>query len=439
MDKKDVLERLHEEKIEFLQLQFIDIFGVYKNVEVPTSQFDKALSGEIMFDGSSIEGFTRIEESDMVLKPDLDTFMIYSFEDEDKIGRVICDVYRPDGSAFLGCPRVMLKKVIKEANDMGYSMMLGPELEFFLFCKDENGHPTLKTQDDAGYFDMAPVDEGEVARRDIIDVLISLGFEVEASHHEVAIGQHEIDFKYEDALRAADNITSFKFVTKKIASRHGLHATFMPKPIFGINGSGMHCNQSLYKNGENAFYDPKADMQLSKTTLHYIAGIMEHIKAAVAITNPLVNSYKRLVPGYEAPVNIAWSEKNRSPLIRVPASRGKGTRIEVRVPDPSCNPYLAIAVMLKAGLDGIKRNLQPPPPVNKNIFTMSDREKARLKIGPVPANLSEALHYLKKDKIVQDALGEHIYNHFYRSKKFEWDQYISQVHGWEVERYLKTY
>lgn len=440
ISKQEILGRLKEEQVEFLQLQFIDIFGICKNVEVPASQFSKAIDGEIMFDGSSVDGFTRIEESDMILVPDLNSFCIFDWgKDEDKVARLICNVHNPDGSEFIGCPRLALKRVIKEATDLGHKMVVGPEAEFFIFKIDENKQVTRNTHDRAGYFDMSPLDEGEPVRREIVKMLQKLGFEVEAAHHEVARGQYEIDFKYAEALAAADNIATFKLVVKKVASKYGMHATFMPKPIFGINGSGMHCNQSLFKGDENVFYDSKAENQLSDICLHYLAGILEHSKGMVAITNPLINSFKRLVPGYEAPVNIAWSEKNRSPLIRIPAKRGKSTRVEVRVPDPACNPYLALAVMLKAGLDGIQRKLEPPPPVNKNIFEMSEREKARLKIGAIPANLSEALHYLKRDPVVQSALGPHIYEQFYHAKRKEWETYISQVHNWEINQYIVNY
>ncbi|MBF0314235.1 MAG: type I glutamate--ammonia ligase [Oligoflexia bacterium] len=437
--KNSILENLKKNKIDFLQLQFIDIFGICKNVEVPSSQFEKALNGEILFDGSSIDGFVRIEESDMLLVPDLATFRIYDWGDksEDKVARLICNVHNADGSEFDGCPRLTLIRAAKEAAKMGFNMVVGPEAEFFIFKKDPiSNNVTLTTNDRGGYFDMAPVDEGEIVRREIIKVLQRLDFEVEAGHHEVAPGQHEIDFKYEDAVTAADNIITFKLVVKKIATRHGMHATFMPKPVFGLSGNGMHCHQSLFKDDKNVFFDAKGEWQLSKLCLQYLAGILEHSKGMVAITNPLINSYKRLVPGYEAPINIAWSEKNRSPLIRIPAKRGKSTRIEVRVPDPACNPYLALAVMLAAGLDGIKKKMVPPAPVNKNIFEMTQREKARLKISNIPANLSEALHYLKRDEVLKAALGEHIYNHFYEAKRKEWEAYTSFVHNWEVDQYL---
>jgi len=443
MDSKEILKVADEEHVHFMRLEFIDIMGVLKNVEIPRSQFQKALDNEIMFDGSSIEGFTRIEESDMLLFPDLDTFRLNPWKNEDgsRVARLICDVKLPDGSDFPGCPRTALKRQVERAAKMGYRMVCGPEAEFFLFqTADDTGRVVTETHDVGGYFDLTPVDKGEEARRDIVVMLEQMGFEVEAAHHEVAPGQHEIDFRYAEAVECADNVSTFRFVVKKAALDRGLHATFMPKPIYGVNGSGMHTHQSLLtKAGENAFFDPKADRKLSKIALSYIAGILDHARAFVAITNPLVNSYKRLVPGFEAPVNVAWSEKNRSPLLRVPAKRGMSTRCEVRVPDPSCNPYLALAVMLAAGLDGVEKGAGPGDPVNKNIFEMSERQKKRLKIRQLPANLSEALDNLEKDDVVKDALGPHILENYLRAKRQEWADYISHVHPWEQDRYLEAY
>ncbi len=442
MKKAEILKIAEEESVRFLRLQFTDLMGVLKNVEVPASQFEKALDGQIMFDGSSIEGFTRIEESDMLLEPDLDTWQInpWNSPDGSRVARLICDVKLPDGSPFGGCPRTVLKNVVRKAEEKGFRMVCGPEAEFFLFQLDDRGEVVVETHDVGGYFDLTPIDRGEECRRDIVVVLEDMGFEVEAAHHEVAPGQHEIDFKYADALECCDNVVTFKFVVKKVALDYNLHATFMPKPIFGVNGSGMHTHQSLLdKKGNNAFFDKDADLQLSDTALSYIAGILDHAAAFVAVTNPLVNSYKRLVPGYEAPINVAWSERNRSPLVRVPAKRGMSTRCEVRVPDPACNPYLALAVMLAAGLDGIERGLEPPPPVNKNIFTMSEREKKRLKIKQLPANLSEALDNLEKDQVLLDSLGDHVAEHFLNAKRQEWADYISSVHAWERDRYLGRY
>ena len=442
MTKDEILRLADEEKVRFLRLQFTDLMGVIKNVEVPRSQFEKAIDGQIMFDGSSIEGFTRIEESDMLLVPELSTFRVnpWSMTDGAKVARMICDVYLPDGSPFAGCPRLALKRQVARAEALGYSLVCGPEAEFFLFQKDANGSTRVgATHDVGGYFDLTPVDLGEECRRDIVMVLESMGFEVEAAHHEVAPGQHEIDFKYGDAVPCADNVSTFRFVVKKVALEHGLHATFMPKPIFGVNGSGMHVHQSLFRGSENAFFDEKAEYQLSSTAMSYIGGLLEHAPAFVAITNPLVNSYKRLLPGFEAPINVAWSEKNRSPLVRVPARRGNSTRCELRVPDPSCNPYLAFAVTLAAGLDGIEKGVHPGPPVNKNIFTMSQREKRRLKIGQLPSNLEGALDALEKSPVIKAALGDHIAEHFVAAKRQEWAEYLAHVHPWESERYLDQY
>jgi glutamine synthetase len=378
----------------------------------------------------------------MLLHPDLDSFRLNPWKNPDgsRVARLICDVKLPDESDFPGCPRTTLRRQVERAAAKGYKMVAGPEAEFFLFHKDDDGRVLTETHDVGGYFDLTPVDKGEEARRDIVIMLEQMGFEVEAAHHEVAPGQHEIDFRYAEAIECADNVSTFRFVVKKVAQDRGLHATFMPKPIFGVNGSGMHTHQSLLtKDGKNAFFDPKAERGLSQTAMHYIGGILDHARAFVAITNPLVNSYKRLVPGYEAPVNIAWSEKNRSPLVRVPAKRGMSTRCEVRVPDPACNPYLALAVMLASGLDGIERKLDAGEPVNQNIFTMSERQKRRLRIRQLPANLSEALDNLERDPVVKGALGDHILDNYLRAKRQEWAEYISHVHPWEQERYLETY
>ncbi|MCK5058404.1 MAG: type I glutamate--ammonia ligase [Candidatus Aminicenantes bacterium] len=440
MNKNEVLKVLQEEKVNYLRLQFTDIMGINKNVEVPPSQFEKALEGKILFDGSSIEGFSRIEESDMLLCPDPGTLIIYPWNEKSrKEARLICDIYNPDDTPFEGCPRGVLKRAIAEADEMGVMMNAGLEAEFFLFEKDEKGEITTNTHDAGGYFDLTPIDKGEEARQAMVDTLCAIGFEVETAHHEVAPGQHEIDFKYADALTSADRIATFRFVVRKVATHFDLHATFMPKPIFGESGSGMHTHQSLFAKDRNVFYDEKGKYRLSTIALNYIAGLLQHAKGITAITNPLVNSYKRLVPGYEAPTFISWSERNRSPLVRVPAKRGIGTRIELRSPDPSANPYLALAVMLKAGLDGIKKNLLPPDPVDKNMYTMSKREKARLKIGSLPGNLSEALYYMGKDKLVKAVLGSHIYDHFVGARRKEWELYIQQVHPWEIDRYLSMY
>ncbi|OAT79971.1 type I glutamate--ammonia ligase [Desulfotomaculum copahuensis] len=438
--KKEVLAKARELGVKFIRLQFTDITGVLKNMAITVEQLEKALDGELMFDGSSIHGFTRIEESDMYLRPDPKTFAVFPWRPRDgAVARLMCDVYNPDGTPYEGCPRNTLKRVLAEAAEMGFSMNVGPELEFFLFQVDADGHPTLRTHDKAGYFDLSPVDMGENARRSMVLTLEDMGFEIEASHHEVAPGQHEIDFKYSDALDVADKIVTFKFVVRTIAQRHGLHATFMPKPVFGINGSGMHMNQSLFRGNENAFYDPSAPDGLSEVARNYIGGLVKHARAFAAVTNPTVNSYKRLVPGYEAPVYIAWSERNRSPLIRIPAKRGLSTRIELRNPDPSCNPYLAIAACLRAGLDGIKNGLQPPPSCDRNIYQMTPEERKELGINSLPASLEEALAELAADEVVRGALGEYVFEKYVHAKKMEWENYRIQVHPWEVEEYLSKF
>jgi len=439
--KDDVIRLAEENNVGFIRLQFTDIMGVPKNVSITREQLGKALDGELMFDGSSIEGFARIEESDMYLKPDPNTFMIFPWTlgEEMSIGRLICDVYNPDNTPFVGCPRYALKRALNRAAEHGFSMNVGPEAEFFLFLKDEEGKPTLKTHDRAGYFDLAPVDLGENARREMVLTLQKMGFEVEASHHEVAPGQHEIDFKYDEALNTADKIVTFRSVVRIIAQKHGLHATFMPKPIYGIAGSGMHLHISLFKEGQNAFYNPNTPDQLSQTALHFIAGILHHAKALTAITNPTVNSYKRLVPGYEAPVYIAWSYRNRSPLVRIPARRGIGTRMELRNPDPSCNPYLALAVILRAGLDGIEKRMDPPETVNQNIYEMDLEAREKAGIESLPGTLREALIELSNDEVIQDALGPHIFSRFMYAKRVEWEDYRGRVHEWEIEEYLAKF
>ena len=436
--KEDVLRSEKEKDVQFIRLQFTDIFGQLKNVAITQSQLEKALDNKCMFDGSSIEGYVRINESDMYLRPDYDSFVILPWKD--RVARMICDVYCADGKTpFLGDPRNVLKKVIKEAADMGYTFNVGPECEFFLFQLDEEGNPTTKTGDVAGYFDMGPSDQGEQCRRDICLALEEMGFEIEASHHEVAQGQHEIDFRFDEALKTADNVVTFKHVVKTYARRHGLHATFMPKPVYGINGSGMHTNMSLMKDGKNAFYDPEAELGLSETAMHFIAGVLKHVKAITAVANPLVNSYKRLVPGYEAPVYIAWSASNRSSLIRVPAARGMGTRIELRSPDPSCNPYLEMALCLAAGLDGIKQNLAAPAGTNKNIFAMSPKELEAEGIESLPGSLEEAMVEFQKDPFIKETLGEHVYEKYLEGKLREWRHYRNKVTGWEIDRYLNKY
>lgn len=439
--KEEIFELVKENNVKFIRLQFTDIFGVLKNVAITVDQLAKAMNNECMFDGSSIEGFARIEESDMYLRPDPDTFVIFPWRPQvGKEARLICDVYTAEGEPFKGDPRYVLKKVIARANAMGYdSFNVGPECEFFLFLTDSEGNPTTITHDNAGYFDLGPIDLGENARRDISMVLDEMGFEIEASHHEVAPGQHEIDFKYTDALTAADAILTFKLVVKVMAQRHGLHATFMPKPIEGINGSGMHTNLSLFKGEENAFFDPNDKLQLSQDAYYFLGGLMKNVAAITALTNPTVNSYKRLVPGYEAPVYVAWSAKNRSPLIRIPAVRGKATRLELRNPDPSCNPYLALAGILAAGLDGIENKIEPPDPVNANIFEMSEKSRKKNKIGSLPVDLNEAVSMMKNSPLVKDVLGEHVMGKYIEAKTSEWDAYRTKVTQWELDSYLTKY
>ena len=439
-NKQDVLELLRGQQVRFLRLQFSDIMGIIKNVEVPQSQFEKALAGDIMFDGSSIEGFVRVEESDMVLKPDFDTYAVFPWGDaENRVARIICDVFTSDDRPFPGDPRWVLKQQIHAAEKLGYEMMAGCEAEFFLFQRTGDGSPSRMTHDSGGYFDLTPVDLGEVARRDVVNVLELMGFEVEAAHHEVAQGQHEIDFRYSDALTTADDLSTFKFVVRNIALQHNLHATFMPKPIYGQNGSGMHTHQSLFQDGENAFYDAKGADQISKVMRWYVGGLLRHARSFCAVTNPLVNSYKRLVPGYEAPVNVAWSHHNRSPLVRIPARRGKGTRLELRMPDPSANPYLALAVQLAAGLDGIRSKVNPPDPVDRNIWELSVRDRRKYKIADLPRDLGEAVDLMKRSNFIKQVLGEHVYGNFLAAKEKEWQDYIAQVHEWEIEQYLALY
>ncbi len=439
--KEQIIKMVQDEDIKFIRMQFTDIFGQLKNVAITASQIEKALNNQIMFDGSSIEGFVRLEESAQCLYPDLDSFVIFPWRPQHgKVARLICDVYNPDGTPFVGDPRGVLKNVLKKAKDMGFDTFnVGPEAEFFLFQTDEEGKPTTKTNDEAGYFDLGPLDHGESTRREICLNLEQMGFEIEASHHEVAQGQHEIDFKYQDALHCADSVMTFKLAVKILAQKNGLHATFMPKPIFGIAGSGMHINMSLFKKGKNVFYDEKGEKGLSKAAYSFIAGVLHHMKGIAAITNPLVNSYKRLVPGYEAPCYMAWSASNRSALIRIPAARGQATRLELRCPDPCCNPYLALAVCLAAGLDGIEKGMTPPPEVVENIFEMTPAARRRKGIDALPGSLEEALTALKKDKFILDVLGEHVASQYIAGKEAEWDEYRTRVSSWERDKYMINY
>ncbi|MFC3927295.1 type I glutamate--ammonia ligase [Streptococcus caprae] len=441
----DIRREVKEKNVTFLRLMFSDIMGTMKNVEIPATdeQLDKVLSNKVMFDGSSIEGFVRINESDMYLYPDLDTWIIFPWGDENgAVAGLICDIYTAKGEPFAGDPRGNLKKALKHMEEVGYtSFNLGPEPEFFLFKMDENGEPTLEVNDKGGYFDLAPTDLADNTRREIVNVLTQMGFEVEASHHECAVGQHEIDFKYSDVLKACDNIQLFKLVVKTIARKHNMYATFMAKPKYGIAGSGMHCNMSLFNQNGNAFYDPEdpRGMELSQDAYYFLGGLMKHAYSYTAITNPTVNSYKRLVPGYEAPVYIAWAGQNRSPLIRVPASRGMGTRLELRSVDPMANPYLTMAVLLEAGLDGIVNKIDAPAPVEANIYSMSSEQRRKAGIIDLPSTLHNALKALKESEVVREALGEHIYTNFYRAKRIEWQSYASFVSQWELDNYLHLY
>jgi len=442
LNREDIYKIVEDENVKFVRLQFTDILGVMKSISIPVEQLEKALDGELMFDGSSIEGFVRIEESDMYLKPDISSFLVLPWTSPVSSGktiRFICDIFGPDGQPFIGCPRYALTNVLQEAKDIGYSMQVGPEPEFFMFPLDDKGLPTLETHDKASYFDLPPVDKGEDARRDMVETLQSMGFEIEAAHHELAPGQHEIDFKYTDALKTADNIMTFRIVVRTVAPRHGLHATFMPKPVHGIAGSGMHMHISLFKDGENIFYDASKEDGLSESCRFFIAGVLKHARAISAITSPTVNSYKRLVPGYEAPVYIAWSYRNRSPLIRIPARRGIGTRIEVRSPDPTCNPYLGLAVILKAGLEGIREKIAPPASVEQNIYEMDLASRNEQGIASLPENLYEAIKELKRDRLIQEALGPHIYSRFVLAKTKEWENFCSVVHQWEIDEYLEKF
>ncbi|MDW7673334.1 MAG: type I glutamate--ammonia ligase [Bacillota bacterium] len=435
-----MFHKVEEAGIEFIRLQFIDIFGVLKSVNVTPDELEDALDGHLMFDGSSIDGFARINESDQALVPDPDTFQIMPWRPTEKgVARMICDVHNPDGTPFEGCPRGNLKRVLQEAIDMGFELNMGPEGEFFLFHTDDRGTPTLDIHDKAGYFDLAPIDNGEDARRDIVLTMKQMGFRIEASHHEVAPGQHEIDFKYDEALRTADKWVTFRDVVKNIAKQHKLYATFMPKPFAGENGSAMHCNQSLFKNGENIFYDPEREYKLSEEALYYMGGILQHAKGMTAIVNPIINSYKRLRPGYEAPIHIAWSNSNRSTLIRVPSRRGKATRVELRSPDPVANPYLAFAVMLKAGLEGIKNRITPPPSVEEDVYNLTAKQRAALDLEYLPRDLYAALKEMERDSLVKEAIGSHCYNRFLEGKYKEWNEYAEQVHQWEINNYLGKY
>lgn len=441
--KDDIRAIIENENVEFLRLQFSDVFGTIKNVEVPVSQLEKVLDNKMMFDGSSIDGFVRIEESDMYLYPDLSTFLIFPWATDSrggKVGRLICDIYTVDGEPFAGDPRNNLKRVLREMNDAGFDdFNLGTEPEFFLFKLDEFGNPTTQLNDKGGYFDLAPLDMGEDTRREIVLEMEKMGFEVEAAHHEVAPGQHEVDFKYADALDAADNIQTFKLIVKTIARKHGLYATFMPKPVAGINGNGMHVNMSLFKEGKNVFFDADGADGLSATAYSFLGGLLEHAANYTAITNPTVNSYKRLTPGYEAPVYVAWSGSNRSPMVRVPASRGQSTRLELRTVDPTANPYLAFAAILGAGLDGVRRDIEPRDSVDQNIYLMDESERRKAGITDLPDTLLDAVQSFEGDDTMLDAIGPYMARTFSDAKRLEYKAFRQAVSQWELDTYLDQY
>ncbi|MDQ2085495.1 type I glutamate--ammonia ligase [Herbivorax sp. ANBcel31] len=434
--RKDIAKR----GVELIRLQFIDIFGFAKNVSITPDELDSALDGELMFDGSSVDGYGRIEESDMYLVPDLETFAPFSWNPEKTgVAHIICNVYGPDKKPFIGCPRNILKRSLAKAKELGYEFNVGPEGEFFLFPLDKKEQPVFNTHDDAGYFDLSPVDRGEDARRDMIVTMKKLGFSIETSHHEVAPGQHEIDFKYDEALKAADQWIIFKQIVKSIANNHGLYASFIPKPFSGENANAMHCNQSLKINGDNGFHDPDDPLGLSQIAKYYIGGLIKHGKGIAAICNPTVNSYKRLVPGYEAPTNISWSCCNRSTFIRIPLSRGERTRLELRTPDPTANPYLVFAVMLSAGLDGIINKIDPPEDIKENVGDIPKEVLCDNNIANYPNDLEEALDEMEKDPLIKETLGKHAYRTFIRSKRAEWREFEQEVHPWEIKKYFRSY
>ncbi|MDO5733432.1 MAG: type I glutamate--ammonia ligase [Eubacteriales bacterium] len=436
-DQASILKELETAKVRFVRMQFTDLFGKLKNLVIPVRSLESALKRGVLFDGSSIEGFVRIEESDMYLKADLSSFVILpEGVHQGASARFICDVVNASGEPFLGDPRQVLRKNLKRAADLGFEVFIGPEMEFYLMELDSHGLASTVSYDRGSYFDLGPADLGERARQNMVIALEDIGFNVEAAHHENAASQHEIDFTYTDALKAADQVMTFKYVVKASAAAMGLHASFMPKPVYGQAGNGMHCNISLAQNGKNVFYDPNADLHLSVLAKQFIAGLLHHAKAITAVTNPTVNSYKRLVPDFEAPCYIAWSAQNRSPLIRIPSARGENVRIELRSPDPSCNPYLAFAVILAAGLDGIEHGYNPANAVNENIFAMSEAKRRMLNIEALPMSIHEALQALEEDQVICDSLGEHLLPQFLRAKRLEWRDYNTKISQWELDRYL---
>lgn len=436
---EDIKKSVKDNDVRFLRLAFTDINGTSKAVEVPTSQLDKVLTNDIRFDGSSIDGFVRLEESDMVLYPDFSTWAVLPWGDEKggKIGRLVCSVHKTNGEPFEGDPRNNLKRVLKEMKEMGFTDFdIGFEAEFHLFKLGEDGNWTTEVPDHASYFDMTSDDAGARCRRDIVETLESIGFEVEAAHHEVGDGQQEIDFRFDDALTTADRVQTFKMVVREVARKHGLYATFMAKPVEGQAGNGMHTNMSLFKDGKNVFYDKDGEFYLSDTALYFLNGILEHARAITAIGNPTVNSYKRLIPGFEAPVYISWASKNRSPLVRIPDAEEINTRLEMRSADPTANPYLLLAACLTAGLNGIKEAKKPMAPITSNVFEMSEEERAKRGIKPLPSTLHNAVKAFKADPLIQEALGEHLTQSFIDSKKLEWSKYTQSVSDWERDRYM---
>ena len=435
--KEYVLKMAKEHNVKFIKLWFTDVLGMLKSFSITAEELETALEEGMGFDGSSIEGFARIDESDMIALPDPDTFRLLPWrpKEHNAVGRMFCDIYRPGGDPFDGDPRLVLKRMLKKAADLGYTFYVGPELEFFYF-KDSKGTETL---DNGGYFDMTPLDVATDLRRDTVLALEQMGIGIEYSHHEVAPSQHEIDMRYTDALTMADNAMTYRLVVKQIATANGVYATFMPKPIFGENGSGMHVHQSLFKGDSNAFYEKNDSYHLSDTAKHYIAGLLKHAPEFTSITNQWVNSYKRLVPGYEAPVYLSWARRNRSDMIRVPEykpGREKATRIELRSPDPGCNPYLAFAVMLAAGLKGIEKKYALPAPIEENVFEMTEAERHERGIGTLPGSLDEAIKLTENSVLVRETLGEHVFNAFIENKKLEWDKYRIQITEYELKRYL---
>ncbi len=436
---EDIKKSVKDNDVRFLRLAFTDINGTSKAVEVPTSQLDKVLTNDIRFDGSSIDGFVRLEESDMVLYPDFSTWAVLPLGDEKggKIGRLVCSVHKTNGEPFEGDPRNNLKRVLKEMKEMGFTDFdIGFEAEFHLFKLGEDGNWTTEVPDHASYFDMTSDDAGARCRRDIVETLESIGFEVEAAHHEVGDGQQEIDFRFDDALTTADRVQTFKMVVREVARKHGLYATFMAKPVEGQAGNGMHTNMSLFKDGKNVFYDKDGEFHLSDTALYFLNGILEHARAITAIGNPTVNSYKRLIPGFEAPVYISWASKNRSPLVRIPDAEEINTRLEMRSADPTANPYLLLAACLTAGLNGIKEAKKPMAPITSNVFEMSEEERAKRGIKPLPSTLHNAVKAFKADPLIQEALGEHLTQSFIDSKNLEWSKYTQSVSDWERDRYM---